>query len=275
MNRFRGVALGGALFIAAGTMALAEAARIPGDVLNRMAAAEIVLLGEVHDNPYHHLVQAEVLRRIQPKAVVWEMIAEDKVSGLTSEVLSDPSRLEAELNWTESGWPDFSLYEPVFDAASGARPYGAQISRSAARSVMQDGVLSYFGPDAARFGLDMPLEASEQKQREKDQLAAHCDALPQEMLPMMVDFQRLRDANLARVALRALDETGGPVAVVTGNGHARKDRGIPVYLLKARPGLDVFSLGQSEDGVSAGDYDHLLDAPAVDRPDPCLAFSQD
>jgi uncharacterized iron-regulated protein len=84
----------------------------------------------------------------------------------------------------------------------------------------------------------------------------------------------LRDAALAAAADRALKETGGPVVVITGNGHARLDRGLPVYLAKARPGVDVLSLGQSEGGAISGDFDLLLDSPAVERPDPCLAFKK-
>jgi hypothetical protein len=45
-------------------------------------------------------------------------------------------------------------------------------------------------------------------------------------------------------------------------------------LAKARPGVDVLSLGQSEGGAISGDFDLLLDSPAVERPDPCLAFKK-
>jgi uncharacterized iron-regulated protein len=90
---------------------------------------------------------------------------------------------------------------------------------------------------------------------------------------MMVDVQRFRDAELARVTLAALSETGGPVAVVTGNGHARQDWGMPVYLAAAAADVSVFVLGQSESGSGPdGIFDLVLDAPAVDRPDPCEAF---
>ena len=41
------------------------------------------------------------------------------------------------------------------------------------------GAATAMGADAARFGLNIPLTPDdEQKAREADQLAAHCDALP-------------------------------------------------------------------------------------------------
>jgi uncharacterized iron-regulated protein len=93
------------------------------------------------------------------------------------------------------------------------------------------------------------------------------------MLPGMVLAQRVRDAALARAALSALDETGGPVAVITGNGHARNDWGMPAKLALAAPGVPVLSVGQLEaspDGDAP--YDLWLVTPEAERPDPCAAF---
>jgi uncharacterized iron-regulated protein len=93
------------------------------------------------------------------------------------------------------------------------------------------------------------------------------------MLPDMVDVQRLRDAVLARSALLALGETGGPVVVITGNGHARRDWGVPSYLARMAPDVTVFVLGQSEGGrVPEGGFDLVVDADPVDRDDPCAGF---
>jgi uncharacterized iron-regulated protein len=121
--------------------------------------------------------------------------------------------------------------------------------------------------------LSDPLPQEQQHAREELQQTAHCNAMPPEMLPAMVDLQRLRDAVLARETLRALDETGGPVVLITGNGHARRDWGVPAYIAVLRPDLEVLSIGQQEDGAGTpGGFDALLSAPAVDRPDPCEAF---
>jgi hypothetical protein len=87
-----------------------------------------------------------------------------------------------------------------------------------------------FPGDAARFGLTEALDPDEQAAREAEQQEAHCNALPEEILPGFVEAQRLRDAALAEAALAALADTGGPVVVVTGNGHARADWGVPALL---------------------------------------------
>ena len=244
---------------------------MPRGVLSAMQAADVVILGEIHDNPQHHRVQTKVIEAIEPSAVVWEMVTEEGARRLAQTAVSDPEELSRILRWAESGWPPLSMYYPVFQA-SNAPVYGAMVPRAAARAAMERGAATALGADAARFGLTVPLAPEDQAARQADQLAAHCDALPAEMLPQMVAIQRLRDAVLARAILQASDETGGPVAVITGNGHARKDRGIPTFLSRIRPGLKVFVLGQSEDGQIAGEFDAIIDSPSVEREDPCKAF---
>ncbi len=244
---------------------------IPQDVLDDMRLADVVILGEIHDNPQHHLVQAEAVGEIEPSAVVWEMVTEEGAQRLAQKAATNPDELSRILRWAESGWPPLSMYYPVFQAAN-VPVYGAMVPRAAARAAMERGAATALGADAARYGLTVPLSAEEQSAREAEQLAAHCDALPAEALPQMVAIQRLRDAVLARAILKAADETGGPIAVITGNGHARKDRGIPTFLSRLRPGLRVFVLGQSEDGIVDGEFDAVIDSPAAEREDPCKAF---
>ena len=239
-------------------------------------SADIVILGEIHDNPAHHAVQAEWTADIAPTAIVFEMLTQDQAARVTADLRNDAQALGEALDWAASGWPDFTMYHPIFTAAPQAAIFGAAVPRDAARAAFEAGVIASFGAeDAATYGLDSSLPAAQLEERLAFQSAAHCDALPAELLPQMVELQRLRDAVLARTALDALDDTGGPVVVITGNGHARKDWGMPVYIAAARPGVTVFSLGQAEDGQVAGTFDQVLDAAAVARDDPCAAFAKD
>jgi uncharacterized iron-regulated protein len=247
-------------------------------VAERLSGADVIILGEVHDNPEHHRNQAALITALQPTAVVWEMITQEQADILTPEVLQDAAKTAAVLDWEESGWPAFALYAPVFEAAQQLPQFGALVPRAASQAALQAGVASHFGADAARFGLDQALPAAEQARREADQLANHCNAMPVEMLPMLVDFQRLRDTSLAAATERALQRADGaawgPVVVITGNGHARRDRGLSVYLSRAMPELEVLALGQMEEGRIEGLFDITLSSPATPRGDPCLAFTK-
>lgn len=238
----------------------------------KMAQAHVVFLGEVHDNPAHHEKQAEFIAALQPSAVVYEMLTSDVAAALTPADLASSQAFDAATGWSQSGWPDLAMYWPVVMAAP-AKIYGAALPRPQARAAMKDGIASYFGSGAAEYGLMAPLPTDQQTQREAMQMTAHCDALPETLLPGMVALQRLRDAMLARAALTALEDTGGPVVVIAGNGHARADWGAPSYVARVRPDLRFFAVAQTEgDAEPDPAFDLVLGGPVIDRPDPCAAF---
>ena len=158
-------------------------------------------------------------------------------------------------------------------AASDAVLVGAALPRDTVRAAFSESATVIFDGDAALFGLDLPLPAGELKARKQLQFEAHCEAMPMEMMAGMVEAQRLRDAAFAQATIAALEKFGAPVVLITGNGHARRDWGVPAYLARVAPDASVLSVGQGENGGDPGGiFDAVWDAPATDRPDPCTAF---
>lgn len=256
------VALLAALFASGVAAEIPQAAR----------EAQVVVLGEQHDNPVHHERQAAWTQALAPSALVFEMLTPEQAEKANFD-WQDQAGLDAAIGWTGTDWPSFDMYFPIFEAAKGARIYGALLPREQLRAALERPLAAH--PLAAGFGLDQPADPDQQAAREALQARAHCDALPLEMLPVMVDAQRLRDAALADAALRALRDTGGPVVVITGNGHARTDWGMPALMAFAAPDVSVFALGQGEAGADVtGSFALTLDAPAPQRGDPCAAFKQ-
>ncbi len=246
------------------------------DFVTQARDADIVVVGEIHDNPEHHRNEAAIVKALQPAALVFEMIPqadEDEVNRLRGEGAPSAAIAEA-LDWSESGWPDFAFYAAILEAAPEARVFGAGQPIADVKRAMVEGAAGVFGPDAATYGLDLPLDPKEQQAREADQAAAHCDRLPAEMLPGMVEAQRFRDAGLADAALWARTMSGdGQVVVITGSGHADKLHGMPAALAIAAPDIKVLSLGQFE--VPPPDpaaYDAVVLAPAPERSDPCASL---
>ncbi|WP_415184095.1 ChaN family lipoprotein [Phaeovulum sp.] len=253
----------------------AHAVEVTADALDTLSA-EIVVLGEVHDNPAHHVNQARAVAALAPKALVFEMLTPDQAAQATPQLRAgDPVALGKALGWAEAGWPDFALYAPIFAAAPDALVVGGALARDDVRRAMSEGAAAVFGPEAARFGLTEPLPPALQSALEAEQMAAHCNALPAEMLPGMVEAQRLRDAAFARAALQALELTGGPVAVITGTGHARIDTGLPAVLRRVAPERSVLSLGQLERPATGPQpYDLWIVTDPAPREDPCLTFQK-
>lgn len=246
----------------------------PSD-LQHLPDAQVFVLGEFHDSAVQHQNQAAAVSALKPTAVVFEMLSADQIAKVIPEARLDPALFDAATGWAESGWPDLALYWPIFDAAPDVPIYGAWVQREALREAFSKGAAEVFGPEASKFGLDRPLPAGEQSTRETEQFDAHCGAMPLEMMGGMVASQRLRDAELAKVTLQALQEHGAPVAVITGNGHARTDWGMPAVLATAAPDIQVLSIGQLEsEPEGTPPYDLWLVTDPTDRGDPCEGFGQ-
>src|SRR5512142_434268 len=79
-----------------------------------LAAAPFVLLGETHDNPDHHLLQARLVRAVtaagRRPALVFEMLKNDQQAQVDEAVARDPrdpDALARAVDWKHGGWPDF------------------------------------------------------------------------------------------------------------------------------------------------------------------------
>lgn len=248
----------------------------------RLAGADIVILGEVHDNEEHHQGQAWLVERLQPSGLAAEMIPQTSEEGVNVFLAQDgdPGEIGPAIGWNRLGWPDWALYRPIFEAAPLKVVTGGALGRRIIRQAIGDGAGAAAAASADPVlvrAVATSLPDGAQAAMEAEMIAAHCDKLPASAAPGMVEAQRLRDASFAAAALRAM-EAGGKAVLITGNGHARKDRGVPIYLAKLAPDVSVLSVGfvetelDARTGLSDQPFDFIWATLPADRPDPCLAF---
>ena len=110
-------------------------------LVTRLARADFVLLGERHDNPDHHQLQAEVVRGLialgRRPAVGFEMFSLDDAGAIAKHLAlapNDAAGLGRAVNWDKSGWPDWAMYQPIVEAALAAKLRSSQpICRSPRR----------------------------------------------------------------------------------------------------------------------------------------------
>ena len=245
--------------------------------------AQIVVLGEVHDNPVHHARQARLVRQLQPRGIAFEMVPGASEEGIQVFLAQGGRRgdIGPAIGWDRLGWPDWRLYAPIFEAAAGAYIAGGGTARSEIRVAIEGSAAIAYGAGAGDLGLDRPLDPATRIEIEDEMIAAHCNKLPRQAAGGMVEAQRLRDARFAAAARRALSAGGGGRAVlITGNGHARTDRGAPAYLRLVTPQLTVLSVGmiELERGVDPGaaarrlPFDYVWFSEPIERADPCAGF---
>ena len=254
----------------------------------RLNAAEIVVLGEIHDNPIHHARQARLVRALAPKGLAFEMVPADSEEGVQVYLAQGgaPDQIGPAIGWERMGWPDWPAYAQIFEAAIESYPdtyiAGGGVPRAKVRTALFAGAATAFGAGASDIGLTRPLEPALRIEVEDEMIASHCNALPREVATGMVEAQRLRDARFAEAALRAHRLGGGQTVLITGNGHARTDRGVPVYLGAVAPDLMVLSVGMLESAgaddpakrpdATALPYDFVWLSRTISREDPCAAF---
>ncbi|MGH7438830.1 MAG: ChaN family lipoprotein [Polyangiaceae bacterium] len=204
-------------------------------------AAPIVLVGEIHDNPDHHRLEARLLQSFATThpapAVVFEMLDRGQQPTIDASLAAHPADADAlarAVAWDSSGWPPWSMYRPVFEAALGAHApiLAAGIDRRDAMRIAHDRAAAFDPALVHPFGLDAPLPPDDQAAVRREMNEVHCGLLPESMLDTMVLVQRSRDALMAE-RLHEGTAGGRGALLVAGAGHVRRDRGVPVQLARA------------------------------------------
>ncbi|RIX49604.1 MAG: hypothetical protein D3M94_00965 [Rhodocyclales bacterium GT-UBC] len=237
-----------------------------------LTGVDYLLLGEVHDNTLHHQRRADLLKQLggQPAVVAEHLTGGNPVadSGPLLAAL-EAAGFEAR-NWR---WP---LHEPLFAAVreSGWRLVGGNVSRQVARAIVQDGSAA-IPPRLAATLEKYPMDEATSRQLDADLLANHCNQIPASLVPRLRLAQQVRDAAMF-VALA--DSAGRPNVLLAGNGHVRKDYGIPRLLALAYPARRQISIGFLEEGNEApttaeiARYDYVWVTAPASRNDPCADF---
>lgn len=244
--------------------------------LDRMAAARFVLLGEIHPNPDHHNLQAqaleELIKRGRKPAVVFEMIPITMQKALDTFVAQEDRSLDLlqeVLQWTTRGWPDWSMYAPIFDLAlRHDLPIRAgNLSKSESKGLWKD-IKSGLSDDQKRlYGLDIPLGDNVQSQLRTHIGEAHCGMLPEKMLDPMTNVQRAKDGLMANTLMDA--DQGDGAVLISGSGHVRRDWAVPFVIKAKQPEAEIVAVAFSEAAPgykTAKDYmpDAVPGAPTFD-----------
>jgi uncharacterized iron-regulated protein len=234
----------------------------------------IVFLGEVHDNPRHHAVRAEILAALGPETnkapSVLEHIRADQVAAITPKPPTTDALFTA-LKWDESGWPDKTMFAPLFQQVLGRPIFAGEPERGRVRDVARQGLKALPDGEAIRLKLDQPLPDAQQDALLTELEASHCGLMPKTAFGTMAVAQRYRDAFMADAAMTAATQHGSAI-IFTGNGHARRDRGAPLALKQRgfdKPVLVVLFTESPAVTVDPAVADIIVSTPPATRKDPC------
>jgi len=217
-----------------------------------LAERRFVLLGEKHDNPEHHEIQAELLHRMiaagRKPAVVWEMIERGRQAAMDEFQASgntDPDAFADAIGWADSSWPDWEFYRPIADAAlsAGLPMIAGNLDAATVRSIGQGDVIAT--DLRATLRLDEPVPEFVRDAVRDEIYRGHCGLIPRDKLAPMVAVQIARDASLAEVMVRSAGRADGAV-LIAGGQHARRDTGAGFHLEQRFGGENIASIGMLE-----------------------------
>ncbi|MBL6954961.1 MAG: ChaN family lipoprotein [Alphaproteobacteria bacterium] len=255
-----------------------------------LARSAYILLGEKHDNPDHHLLQARLIRSLtalgRRPAVVWEMIPEFRQQILNSywaKYSRDAAALGGTLGWDVSGWPAWSMYQPIAKAAMAAHlpMYAAGLSKASVRTLARGKPSFAFAKRQRSLGLDRPLPKVLRLRSLEQLYQAHCGLMPRDALGPLLNVQRARDAVMAEHMLASSLDDGA--LLIAGTGHVRKDLGVPIFLARHQPNVRITTVAfmEVQEGVldpseyaesfsaSAVPFDYVWFTPRADDEDHC------
>ena len=249
------------------------------------AAAEtaptVLLLGEVHDNAAQHALRVQAFQALlitgARPALLMEQFDREAQADI-DKLRANQSRVDAtKVIAAGAGSPswNWAFYRPFIDLALAydLPIVAANVSRTEGRRVMSQGL--------AASGFDDAVPAHISKALSMAIEASHCGMIDAVTAQRMVPIQVARDQFMARMI-----ETHAArgVVLLAGNGHVRKDIGVPRWLTpatraktKAHGYLEVGDdTGSAKAGATNTTANTAFDAvtvtPAQKRDDPCEAM---
>lgn len=254
--------------------ALAQTSAVDPEALaGVMKAHRIVLLGEVHDNPAQHAARAAALRRwvetgARP-AILMEQFDRERQPEIdraldvptatpdgviAAGVAGDP----AQAGWS---WP---FYRPYIALALEYRLplLAVNVSRADVRRIVAEGLQA--------DGFDPVVPDDIRKAQAEAIVAGHCGRIDAAGADRLVAAQVARDQFMAH-AIEVAREQGA--VLLAGNGHVRRDIGVPRWLEPAtrRQAVSI-GLVESADEAPAGAFDRAWKTVAAIRTDPCAGL---
>ncbi len=223
-------------------------------LVERLAGAPRLIIGEQHDNPDHHHVQLWLLKALAQRrpqgSLLLEMLTPDqqvRVDEVRTVAANRwPADLPEALAW-QPGW-DWNLYGSIVRYAL-VQPYpllAANLDMTDVRRIYKQApAVSGARSNAAAVKRELLAQIRD----------SHCGLLPERQIPAMLAVQQQRDRQMAQRLLAA----PAPAVLFAGAYHARLDIGVPIHAqdLGERSAPVVLMLAEKGGWVSSESADYV------------------
>lgn len=241
----------------------------PQVLVERLARAPRVVVGERHDNPDHHALQRWLLQALADRraqgSLLLEMLTPAQQPRVDSvrQLPTLPKDLPGALAWSP-GW-DWNFYGPIVEFALAQRYPLLAANLDAAE--IQRFYRQAPGLVGTRSNAVTVRDALLEQIRE-----SHCGLLPESQMPPMLAIQQQRDRRMAERLLQAPT----PALLFAGAWHGRKDVGMPLHALDlgASEAPVVLMLAEEGSDVTSAMADYVWYTPAMPPQDYCVQMRE-
>lgn len=242
-------------------------------MIDDLAGARAVYVGEQHDRPHDHRVQRDVFAALVARDRAWalglEMVQRPFQPTLERWTAGeiDEAALRQGVEWEERWGFDFAPYRPLFELARdrGLRVVALNAPRELTREVARGGLDGL--SDSQRAALpELDLEVAAHRALVAEALEGH-DGMTEERLQRFYEAQVVWDETMAE-AVASEVAAGRRIVVLAGGMHVVRGLGIPSRA--ARRGAAPFrivlpAVAGDEDGDTGGEGARPADYLVLDR----------
>ncbi|NND00865.1 MAG: ChaN family lipoprotein, partial [Gammaproteobacteria bacterium] len=274
--------------------------------------SDVVYLGEIHDNPWHHEFQVQIIEQLvhsgaQP-AVGIEMFSNGQTGELMQYVDGAPTaddsvkaaaaaekRLRSRLGWKDVRQQEWFSYFPLIEQArqNGIPVFGLDLPQGIRSRIVKNGVKG-LTPVEQRMVVDTGFNNTVYRQLMQEQFTrSHCGWSEPGLLGRLYETWVARnDAMAIAVSDMLKGSDRRPVVVIVGSGHTRYNMGVVERVQTLNPDVRQINIGftpvqegrnaveeyldltRIDEGAARPAYELIWFTPAVDREDPCVKFRE-
>jgi len=253
------------------------------ELLDVVAAADVIYLGEKHDNRRHHDIQVEIitelLQRGKKPVLALEFFAAVESGFLLNYLRKDA----APTMWNKSKSPEDILRDQVskrtVESANypfylallqlareyGLQAYGVDLPPALRLRLTREGRAGITPIERGRL---YPTRARSRAYRDLmlDKLKdAHCGYGAAPYLERLYETWIARNDAMAAVVGELLGAAAGqPLVVILGAGHVQHNAGVLAQVAASHPESTQVNIGLREVNAAPGDFEEYLAVPTVD-----------
>ena len=254
----------------------------PDALLEKMLNAQVIYLGEQHDNPYHHRLQLAIVEKLIARGkrpiLGFEFFSQAQTGWLMHYTVGKPSafalpqaRDPGKLLRIKLGWEKRQNWDYYFPLIQLARQhhlpvFGADLPDGLRVRLSRSGVAGLSPLEKATWS---PTGFDQEAYRRLmwQQLAiSHCGMAPESLLARLYETWIARNDAMARaIVLMQAQQPNAPVVVLLGAGHVAHNMGVYERVAFLQPGIRQLNLGFQSTLPDNPPFSHYFETVSVEQ----------